>query len=129
MPSPYSPGSAVGAFGWTEPRRVTDHGLRRRVCGMTRHALRRYLALALMTVAAVGAGVAAASGSGPVRTGTRARPVRLAPARLPGPGTSEQAVAVAYLDPGIVLSLDVVTGRLLWSGEALGFSSSGVPWS
>lgn len=48
---------------------------------------------------------------------------------LPGPGSSEQAVAVAYLDPDIVLSLDVVSGRLLWSSSAVGFSPRGGAWN
>ncbi len=58
-----------------------------------------------------------------------AGPAAARAAALPGPGSSEQAVAVAYLDPGIALSLDVVTGRLELSGVALGFSPAGPIWT
>lgn len=69
-------------------------------------------------IALAAAVIAALVGAGALRAG--ARPARGgSPPALHSP--SDQRVALAYMDPDIVLSLDVVTGRLSLSGITLGF--------
>jgi hypothetical protein len=85
--------------------------------------IRRVLAgLTLLVV--LGAGVAALRARGEASAASAS-----VAASVPLGRQSDQQVAVAYLDPYIVLDVDVVTGRLVLSGWGLNFKGSGPIWS
>lgn len=77
--------------------------------------MRRLLPLLTLLVVVCVCGLAVARSGRSAAAGARVGALRPA-------GTTGQAVAVAYLDPGLVLALNVTSGRLELSGINLGFT-------